>query len=111
MSPRRCEKHGLPSCLGCHPEDCVSADGLSEAGNLPSSILWDFILCPTCRDWIPCPPKGLIPLHPVYVPPGLPDPSGAMCDGGNTFPESPEWRINNHDFPTVRSYRMRLDTE
>lgn len=38
MSARRCAKHGLPSCLGCHPEDCVSADGLSEAGNLPSSL-------------------------------------------------------------------------
>jgi hypothetical protein len=37
MSARRCEKHDLPSCLGCHPEDCVGPDGLSIVGNLPSS--------------------------------------------------------------------------
>lgn len=45
---------------------------------------WDEIRCPRCAAWLPCPPKGLIPLHPTGT--------GKPCPGGNTFPENPEWR-------------------
>lgn len=44
---------------------------------------WGVIRCPVCAGSLPCPPKGLIPLHPTGT--------GKSCKGGNTFPESPDW--------------------
>lgn len=71
---------------------------------------WDAVECPGCGNWVPCPPRGAIPLHPICVPPGLPDPSGKMCPGGNReVPKISRWMRGPFDgFPTAASVSARI---